>query len=266
MSVKSRVKKFTDNLKEIWEYRTVMMAMIRRNTAGRYKNTFVGFGWHLLTPILLIIVFDIVFGTIRPKPIPNFWIYLSAGMFPVSFMSGCLRGNAITSSANYIKKMYFPREIAVFANVIAQLLALIFAYLVVIIIILSYGQPVEWFGMGFMFVEIFLMFLFGIGCSMIMSTLTVFVKDIGNLASVCMRLVIWVTPTFFMVSEAKGILETIVWLNPFTYFVEPFHDMLYYKIFPDMYLVGVSAVIAIVTLVVGWIIFGHFKDRFAEVL
>lgn len=258
--------KFKDNCKEIWEYRNVLMALIRRNTAGRYKNTFVGFGWHLLNPILLILVMDLVFGTIRPRPIDDFWIYLSAGMFPVTFMSGCLRGNAITSSANYIKKMYFPTEIAVLANVIAQFLALIFAYLIIIIVILSYGQPVNWFGMGMLIVELILMFFFAVGCSMLISTATVFVKDIGNLASIIMRLVIWITPTFFFVSEAKGILATIVWFNPFTYFVEVFHDVLYYQTFPNLYFIGMSALLALCAMVIGWTFMNHYKSRFPEVL
>ena len=260
------VNRFFGLCKEIWDNRVVMMAMVRRNTAGRYKSTFIGFGWHLLMPILTIMVLNLVFGTIRPKPIADFWIYLSAGMFPVTFMSGCLRGNAIKSNANYIKKMYFPKEIVILADVIAQMLTLVFAYLVIIIIIMSAGQPVNWGGMGFLIVELFLMFLFGIGCSMIMSTVSVFIKDIGYLASVMMRLVVWVTPTFFLVSEAKGLLATIVWCNPFTYFVEVYHDILYYNIFPETYLILWSVGLAIGVLAAGWTIFAHYKDRFAEVL
>lgn len=261
-----RIGSFFGLCKEIWDYRTVMMAMVRRNTAGRYKSTFIGFGWHLLMPVMMILVLNLVFGTIRPKPIADFWIYLSAGMFPVTFMSGCLRGNAIKSNANYIKKMYFPKEIVILADVIAQMLTLVFAYLVIVIVILSAGQPVNWYGMGFLLVELFMMFIFGVGCSMIMSTVSVFVKDVGYLASVLMRLIVWVTPTFFMVSEAKGILQAIVWFNPFTYFVEVYHQILYFNRFPDGYLIGMCALITLGTLAVGWYVFARYKDRFAEVL
>ena len=81
-----------------------------------------------------------------------------------------------------------------------------------------------------------------------------------------MRLVIWITPTFFLASEATGLLGTIVWFNPFTYFVEMFHDILYYGTFPHNEYIVASALIATVTFLVGAWIFFRFEKRFPEVL
>lgn len=253
-------------MKLLWEYRDVTLSLIRRNIAGRYKSTALGFAWNLITPVALICIFNLVFGTIRPKPIADFWIYLSAGMFPVTFMSGCLRGNAITSSANFVKKMSFPREILVFSNVLSQFVTLVFAYLIVIIIILFMGQEVNWVGMAILPFALLIMLFFGFGCCFLVSTATVFVKDIANLASLIMRLVIWITPTFFLVSDATGLLEAIIWWNPFTYFVEIFHQIIYYKMVPELNLVITAICITVVTFVIGRIYFAKMEDRFPEVL
>ena len=116
-------KRLAKSIKDVYENRVILLAMVRRNTAGRYKNSYVGFAWHLLLPVLMIIVLYITFTNIRPRQVEDFWIYLSAGMFPITFISSSLRGRAVVSNANYITKMKFPREIAVISSVITDFLS-----------------------------------------------------------------------------------------------------------------------------------------------
>ena len=260
------ISRLIKSFRDVYENRIILLAMIRRNTAGRYKNSYLGFLWHLILPVLMIIVLYITFSSIRPRPIPDFWVYLSAGMFPISFISSSLRGRAIVSNANYITKMRFPREIAVIASVLTDFLPVLFAYTVMIMIILLAGQPVNWYGAAILPVELLLMLIFCIGCSFLVSTVTVYVKDIGYFMSVAMRLVFWITPTFFLIDEATGLLATIVYYNPFTYFVETFHDILYYGIVPHTLYFGMSVVLAISFFLVGAAVFFHYEKRLPEVL
>ena len=260
------ISRLIKSFRDVYENRIILLAMIRRNTAGRYKNSYLGFLWHLILPVLMIIVLYITFSSIRPRPIPDFWVYLSAGMFPISFISSSLRGRAIVSNANYITKMKFPREIVVIASVLTDFLPVLFAYTVIIMIILLAGQPVNWYGAAILPVELLLMLIFCIGCSFLVSTVTVYVKDIGYFMSVAMRLVFWITPTFFLIDEATGLLATIVYYNPFTYFVETFHDILYYGIVPHTLYFGMSVVLAISFFLVGAAVFFHYEKRLPEVL
>ncbi len=260
------ISRLIKSFRDVYENRIILLAMIRRNTAGRYKNSYLGFLWHLILPVLMIIVLYITFSSIRPRPIPDFWVYLSAGMFPISFISSSLRGRAIVSNANYITKMKFPREIVVIASVLTDFLPVLFAYTVIIMVILLAGQPVNWYGAAILPVELLLMLIFCIGCSFLVSTVTVYVKDIGYFMSVAMRLVFWITPTFFLIDEATGLLATIVYYNPFTYFVETFHDILYYGIVPHTLYFGMSVVLAISFFLVGAAVFFHYEKRLPEVL
>ncbi|MBO7205693.1 MAG: ABC transporter permease [Candidatus Methanomethylophilaceae archaeon] len=254
------------SIKDIYANRVILLALIRRNTAGRYKSTYIGFGWHLLMPVLMIIVLHIVFDSIRARPLEDFWIYLSAGMFPITFISSCLRGRAIQANARYITKMKFPREIVVLASAITEFISVVFAYVVIIMVILLSGQHVNWYGMFMIPVQLALMFIFGYGCSLLVSTVTVFVKDVGYILSVAMRLVFWLTPTFFLISEATGVLEKIVWYNPFTYFVETFHQVLYYGTLPEWWMLGVCAILAAVFYLLGEAVFNRYQSKLPEVL
>ena len=101
--------RLAQSVRDVRANKTILLAMIRRNTAGRYKSTYVGFVWHLLLPVLMIVVLTITFTYIRPRAMEDFWIYLSAGIFPVYFISSCLRGRAITANASYVTKMKIPR-------------------------------------------------------------------------------------------------------------------------------------------------------------
>ena len=242
------------------------MALIRRNTAGRYKNSYVGFLWHLLYPVLMIVVLTITFTYIRPRPLEDFWIYLSAGMFPVTFISSCLRGKAIVQNAKYITKMKIPRELVVISSVLTEFLTVVFAYMVIIIVILLSGQYVDWSGFPMLSIELFLMLIFSLGCAYLISTITVFVNDVGYFMTIAMRLVIWITPTFFLASEAKGILATIVWYNPFTYYVEVFHDILYYGTFPHVEYLVMSVILAVAMFTIGSYVFFKYEKKFPEVL
>jgi len=254
------------SFKDVYNNRAILVALIRRNTAGRYKSSYIGFIWHLLLPVMMIAVLTITFTYIRPRAMEDFWIYLSAGIFPVTFISNCLRGRAIVSNANYITKMKIPREIIVIAAVITEFLSVIFAYMIIIIVILLSGQYVNWFGMAMLPVALLLMFIFSLGSAYLVSTITVFIKDVGYFMSVFMRLVIWITPTFFLASEAKGILATIVWCNPFTYYVETFHDILYYGIFPHVEYLCMSIILAAVMFLIGAYVFFRYEKKFPEVL
>lgn len=256
-----------NTMREIYEYRVVLSALIRRNTAGRYKSSYVGFMWHLLLPILTVAVLDFAFTSIRPRAIENYWIYLSAGVFPLGFITSTIRGNAIVRNTNYITKMYIPREIVIIADTATNFLGVLFAFLFITILILASGQYVDWTGILICFpLEMIIMFIFGAGCTFLFSTITVFVKDIGHLMSVLIRLVFYVSPTFFFIDETSGLLAEIIWWNPITYFLETFHEILYWGVTPDLFLIGTSAAIAFGTLIVGYTLFRLSKDRLPEVL
>ena len=252
--------------RDIYDNRVILSAMIKRSAAGRYKSTALGFAWNMVAPILTIIILYIVFTAIRRNPIEDYWIYLCAGMFPVTFMSGCLRGRAILNNATFITKMKFPREIVVIADVVMQLLSVVLVYLVVAIVIMSYGEPMNWAGGLMIPVMLFLMFVFGLGCSFLLSTACVFIPDLGNFMGIFMRLIVWITPAFFLSSEATGLLATLMWYNPFTYFVEVFQDLFYFTGNADPTQVLICFVLAFGTFFVGWAVFEHYKNRLPEVL
>ena len=257
-----------NSMKEVYDNRPLLYSMIVRDFKGRYKNSFFGFLWHFITPVVMIILFYIVFTNIRFNPIENYWVYLCVGMFPFSFFQGNIQGGSscITSNSGMIKKMYFPREIIVFSQVISLFITLLITYTGMILILLIFGFSLSVTALLFLPVLMALSILFAFGFVLFLSAASVFIRDIQHVMSIVGRIIFWITPVFYLTSEVTGILEKIIWYNPFTYFIESYHDILYFGVVPDTINMVIVCLLSVIAFVGGLVIFNKLKGKFAEKL
>src|SRR5262249_24427944 len=100
-------------LRDIWTYRELLGNLVRKELKVKYKNSALGFLWSLLNPALYLVVFYIVFQLILKSGIPNFPIFLLAGLLPWNLFSVGLGASAASVTANgaLVSKVWFPREI-----------------------------------------------------------------------------------------------------------------------------------------------------------
>jgi len=259
---------FTGKMKAAYGYRHLLYSMVARNLKGRYKSSYLGFAWHFIAPAITIIIFYVVFTGIRAAPIENYWAFLCIGMFPFTFFQMNLGAgaNCLVSEAGTIKKMYFPREIVVFAHIISTFITFIMAYLVIMVLMLLAGLHIGVVAILYLPPILLLSVLFATGYTLFFSAITVFVKDVHHFVDAVSRLLLFMTPVFYLTSEVSGVLEKLIWRNPFTYYIESYHDILYRGIAPDLFLLGMCALFAAVALVVGYAVFSKLKGRFAEAL
>jgi len=261
-------KTITGSLKEVYEYRHFLYSMVAKNLKGRYKSSYLGFLWHFITPTILIIIFYVVFTGIRTSPIEDFWVYLCVGMFPFTFLQTNLSAgsNCVVSNGGMIKKMYFPREIVVLSQIISTFITFIIAYAVIIVLMLLAGFSINANAFIFLPIVVILSIVFATGYVLILSSITVFVRDVHHFIDATSRIVFFVTPIFYLASEVTGVLEKVIWLNPFTYFIESYHDILYFGMVPETFQLVVCVALAILALIIGLMVFNKLKGRFAEEL
>lgn len=257
-----------DSLKEIYDNRGILHSMVVRNLKGRYKNSYLGFAWHFITPTVMIVLFYIVYTGIMQKSIENYWVYLCVGMFPFTFFqtnlgsgSGC-----IIAEGGTIKKMYFPREIIVLSQVTSTFITLIISYSVVIVLMLVSGCSFNGYALLFLPLILLLSVIFATGYVLMFSAITVFIRDIQYIIQAISRVFFWLTPIFYMVGDLTGILNSLIWYNPFTYFIEVYHDILYQMQIPNLLYLGICCTISFFALILGYKIFDKFKGKFAEEL
>lgn len=253
------------DLEEIYQARSILRSLVVKNLIGRYKNSAMGFLWHFFTPIMMMFVYYIVFTTVRINPIPDFWIYLSSGLFPFSFMMNNLTGGSgcIVGNAGMVKKMYFPREIIVLSQVISTFIIMLIGYAIILIAVIISGHG---FGVSLVLLPVimFLMLVFVLGYTLMFSALTVYARDVQYFLSTISMALFFLTPMYCTLDSTSGILSLVMHINPLSYFIEAFHYSIYFGTFPDPMTTIMCVLLPTASLSIGVFIFRHLKGGFAE--
>lgn len=260
------ISKVKTEFNELYCARNILKSLVIKDLFGRYKNTAIGFGWHFVMPLIMMSVYYIAFSEMRSTNIPNFWIYLSSGVFPFNFMMTNLIGNSsvIVSNSSMIKKMYFPREIIVMSHVLSSFVVLLIGYFFVILITVITGHVLAPHVVLYLPLIMVLIFFFVLGYTLFFSSIVVYIRDVQHILSALSMVLFFMTPMYFVSSEATGLLKTVIWLNPLTYFVEFYHQIIYYGENPDIMLMIMCLVLTITMLLLGTVVFAKLKKGFAE--
>ena len=256
---------FIQDLKEIYDCRSILRALVLKNLFGRYKNSAVGFAWHFVLPVIMMCVYYVVFNTIRASAVPNFWVYMSSGLFPFTFMiSNLNRGPAaITANSGMVKKMYFPRSILVLSEVISDFIVMLIGYVMVFAGMIVIGHDI---GLSVIILPLFLvlMAVFVTGYVLFLSSVCVYVRDLQYLINSLSMVFFFITPLYFMMSDVDGIFALIIALNPFAYYVQAFEQILYFGEFPDLNIMLMCVAMPLASIAIGTTVFRRLRRGFAE--
>lgn len=193
------------DLKELWRFRELLVAMVERELRIRYKNSVLGFLWSLVNPLITVVVMTVVFKFIMKNETPNYSAYILAAYLPFLFVNMAILDSSMSvlHSLPIIKKVYFPREIlpiaAVISNFIHLLLALgvFFVYLFGLYALTGFADsPFTW-RIVFLPVVLVLTMCLVMGVSFLVSALNVFYEDVKYVIGVLLYLLLFLTPIMY---------------------------------------------------------------------
>ncbi len=256
-------------IKELLEYRNMVFNLTRREIRGRYKGSFLGFVWNFIVPLIQILVYIIVFTKIFRSGIDNYSIYLISGMvFWILFSDSLVDGSAImVMNSDMLKKIYFPRSVLAISIVLSKVVNFLIMLFIFFVIagIMDYGVSLT--AILFLPVILVISFFFILGFVLVLSAIDVYLRDVQYLVSVVLMAWVWMSPVMYSVDFIESeTLKEILGYNPITYFVNVFHDILYWKVVPDLYDLIICTVCAAVMMAVGIVMFKWLERDFAEVL
>ncbi len=264
--------------------RELMLNLTLRELRGKYKRSLLGWTWSLLNPLATMLIFTIVFkfflkvGEERgdPSGMTIFAFFLVVGLLPWNFLSSGLNGSmgALVGNANLIKKVYFPREVLVAANVGSWVVSLLIEMAVLSVALMIAGNFVlPWLPVMLLVVVVQTIFVLGLGLGL--SVLNVYFRDVQHLVGIVLQLWFYSTPIVYprslVPSHAnlfgwKVPLGTLYDLNPMVPFVEAYRNCLYDLRLPSLgtwaYIVGAAAV----ALAGGLYVFTRLEPKLAEEL
>jgi ABC-type polysaccharide/polyol phosphate export permease len=255
---------------ELWAYRDLLLNLVKRDLAVRYKRSALGFAWSFLNPLLMMLVFAIVFQVVRPLSVRSYPLFVLAGLLPWTFLAGSLSGasRSITGNAQLIDKVYFPREILPLSVVLANLVNFLLSLVVFLPLALLLGARFGPWTLALP-VVIGIQLLLVTGLALLLSALNVFYRDTEVVLDVGLTAWFFLTPIFYELELLPNqFLGIDVWrfvytLNPMATLVTDYRYILLYQ-YPVIRHTLVPAVLGVVVLLVGWYLFRRAAPAFSE--
>jgi teichoic acid transport system permease protein len=134
--------------RRLWHRRYFVVAFANASNSVGYERSFLGQAWQLLTPLLNIAVYYLIFGLLlnTARGVPNFIAYLTVGVFVFSYCTSSLNAGSksITGNLGLVRALQFPRAVLPLATTLRVLLQLLFSLVVMVPILLISGEPVTW--------------------------------------------------------------------------------------------------------------------------
>ena len=227
----------------LWARRELIVRLTVQEIGQRYRGSFLGVAWSLLTPAIMLTVYTLVFSVVfqarwgpagAPLRPAEFALTLFAGLIPFSLLSEVAnRAPALVlGSPNYVKKVVFPLEILpVVATGSALVQSLVgFAVLLVAHVVLSTGLSPAVALLPLAYLPLVLLVL-GIGWAL--ASLGVYLRDIGHLVGVATHVLLFLSPVFYPADAVPGTLRTLLHANPLTTVLDGFRRVLLWGMPPD---------------------------------
>ena len=259
----------------VWHRRQLISILAWQEIAGRYRGSFLGVLWPLLTPLIMLAVYTMVFGVIVPMRWPGaedggmggIALRLLSGMLVHGLLAEVLTRapGLVTSQANYVTKVVFPLEALAWVS----LLTALFHVGLALTVLLAINGVV---GGGFMLPQLALPLILApfalvlVGLSLFLAALGVYARDLNQVIGPLVIVLMFLGPVFYPRSALPAGLRPWVALNPITVPIEQFRRVLFQGAWPDWGVLGLYSLAAVAVYLLGWATFRALKKGFADVL
>jgi len=224
------------NFKEIWRYRDLLMLFVKRDIVTIYKQTILGPLWFLIQPLFTAVIFTLIFNNLAnfdTGVIPGILFQMS-GITAWNYFKECLTAtsNTFTKNQNLFGKVYFPRVIMPISITLSNLLKFgiqLLIFLGFYIYFILQGVDIQPNQKLMLFpVYVLMMALSGLGLGMIVSSFTTKYRDLAQLLTFGVQLLMYISAVPYKMSEAEAKLGDYFWVmkfNPLAQIIEGFRYM-----------------------------------------
>ena len=183
------------HFKQLIKYRTLIGALVVRHLSIRYRGSLLGFLWSLLNPLILMLVYTLVFSYYMRFDQKNYSVFLFTGLLPWLWLSSALSEGttSIVSSGHLITKSMFPPNILPFVSVVTNMIHYLLALPLLLIFMLFSRMPFHWTLLLVPFV-ILIQFTLSYGIALVLSSLNVKFRDIQHLVGNALTFLFFLCP------------------------------------------------------------------------
>ncbi len=262
--------KISAYFKDFMRYRFLLFNLVSRDFKLKYRRSALGVMWSVLNPLLMCLVMWAVFSSIfdfRAAGIENFTLYILTGQLMWNFFAEATNASmsSVLSNAPLLRKVYIPKYIFPLEKVCFALINTATSFIALFIVMIFTGATLH---PTFLLVlyPIFTMFIFCLGVGLVLSSLSVFFRDIIHLWGVFCTALMYFSAIFYdpfsMQGSGISIVQTFIRFNPIYWYISAFRNPVLYgmNLTQNMYVVCGS--LAVVMLFFGLAVFKKQQDKF----
>ena len=261
-----------------WHQRHLVWEFLKRDLQARYIGSAMGFYWSIINPLILLTLYTVVFGLILHVRVQerfgegglaSFALYIFCGLLPwFALQEAIVRSTTcVVDNAHLIRQVRFPAKVLpaflVLSSIVNQMIGTV--VLLVALPLLGTGIPMS---VLLLPVVLILQALICFGLGLMFATLHTYLRDVGQMVGIGLMVCMWMTPLFYSLDivQEQPLLRTIILFNPFTHFIEMYHQIFLSSGLPEIQHWIVLTLTAICAVGLGYRIFTSAHDEFADVL
>lgn len=257
------------NLREIWEYRELLGFYALRDIKVRYKQTFLGFTWAILQPVVTMVVFSIFFGKLAglESDNVNYPVFVLGALLPWQLFVYALTqsSNCLVQDADVLKKVYFPRLIMPIASVMAGLVDFVIAF-VVLMVVMAYYSVVPSAAVLILPAFVVLVILAALAVGFWLSALNVKYRDVRYVIPFLAQVWMFASPVAYSSSIVPDKWMGVYGLNPMVGVIDGFRWALLGSDPPSVDSLIASTAATLALLLGGLFFFRRTERQFADIV
>ena len=243
-------------LKRLYLYRQVVRDMTIKEFKGKYSGTSLGIFLAVIIPLVLAAAISFIFSIIFKANIPNFSLFVLSAILPWMFFSASLAEatDSIINNVSILKQFALPIEILPISVIFANFINFLFGFAVILpLFFLPQLKVLK--VLPFLFFPLASQLLFVMGLGLLLSSLNVFFRDLHHLIPISLMFWFWVTPIFYNLKMIPDSFKWILFLNPLTYYVMLYRQILFEARTPGIAGIFLAFLIGAGTFIIGYFVF-----------
>lgn len=253
-----------EELRDLARHGHLLASLVRRDLTVRYKRSIFGFFWTMLNPLLLMIILTIVFSALfRFEGVEPYAVYFLSEYLVFGFFSQTTVTSMTSLSWNggLMRKVRVPKSVFAISTTLSGLINLCLAYIPLFIIMIVLDAPIRP-AVLFLPVAFVIIGVFTLGVSFLLSALAVYFEDVSHMYQVATIGLMYMTPIIYPISIIPYRFLWVVRANPLTHLFKLARDPIYHGTLPAAHVIQASVVSAVVSLVIGWLVFHRLSRNF----
>jgi lipopolysaccharide transport system permease protein len=268
-----RAHSISSGLRSLYLNRGLLRSLVARDIESRYRGTVLGLLWSVVNPVLMLLVYALIFsGVFNVRwggvgDVSDFVSMLYCGLIIHGFFSETLSRSpsAILSNPSYVTKIVFPLELLPTSQLVSAAFNSVIGILLLSLFLLFERNTIP-YSVAYVPIVMAPFFLLTAGLAWLLSALGVFLRDIGQIISVVMSVLLFLSPVFYPVSAVPAVAQAILYFNPLTVPMEELRTVLVLGRHPNWELWSTYSVVSAVTALLGLWVFQKARSAFADVL